>query len=344
MWRYVLRRVIMLVPQLILISIVTFGLVRLLPGDPARLQLGPFAPEEGVARLRDEQRLDEPLQVQYYAYVQRLVQGDLGRSWVNSTEVSEDLKDRVPATLELMSAGFLLILVILLPLGVITAARRGGVFTRVAKRVASWYGMLAGALPDFWLGLMLILLFFTILGVAPGPTGRLGILDVPPERITGFYTIDSLLRGEISTFVSAVAHLALPAITLAFVFGAPIYKMARSTMETALESDYTLYAEALGLSTWRVRLYAFRFAAPPTVVMVGVVLGFLLGGAVLIEVVFNISGVGRYAVQAITTADYAPIQAFVLVAAVFTMVVYLVVDLVQFAIDPRVRPSQKGRT
>ena len=344
MWRYILRRVILLVPLLILISIVTFGLVRLLPGDPARLQLGPFAPEEGVQRLRTEQRLDEPLPTQYLAYVQRLLNGDLGRSWVNSTEVADDLKERVPATLELMAAGLLLIFTILLPLGIITAAKEGGILTRMAKRVASWYGMLAGALPDFWLGLMLILVFFSVLGISPGPTGRLGILDVPPDRITGFYTIDSLLQGDIETFVSAVAHLALPAITLAFVYGAPIYKMARSTMETALRADYTTYAEALGLPTRRVRWYAFRFAAPPTVVMVGVVTGFLLGGAVLIEMVFNISGIGRYAVQAITTADYAPIQAFVLVAAVFTMVVYLAVDLVQFAIDPRVRPAPRSQS
>jgi peptide/nickel transport system permease protein len=192
-------------------------------------------------------------------------------------------------------------------------------------------------LPDFWLGLLLIFVFFAQAHLAPGPEGRLAILDVPPERITGAYTIDSLLTGNFPIFWSAVSHLVLPVTTLAFVYGAPIFKMARSTMTGALRSDYTTYAEGFGLPHWKILWYAWRNAAPPVVVIVGVVSGYLLGGAVLIETVFDLNGVGQYAVQAITTADYAPIQAFVLVAALFTIVVYLVVDLALVAIDPRVR-------
>jgi peptide/nickel transport system permease protein len=311
-------------------------LIRFLPGDPARLELGPLAPQEGVDQLRRQLRLDRPLPDQYVAYVERMWHGDFGRSWVNSSDVYDDLRSRFPATLELILAGMLLVALVLLPIAVISAIPGGGLLGRLTRRISFGYGLLAGALPDFWLGLVLIFVFFSLLGWAPGPEGRLGILDIPPDTITGMYTIDSLLAGDLATFYSALSHLALPAITLAFVYGAPIFKMVRTSVDGALKADYTTYATALGLPKRTVLRYAVRNAAPPAIVMTGVVSGFLLGGAVLIETVFNWNGLGQYAVQAITTADYAPIQAFVLVAAIFTMLVYLAVDLAYFAIDPRV--------
>jgi ABC-type dipeptide/oligopeptide/nickel transport system permease component len=333
---YIGRRLLVLVPQLFLISIVTFVLVRMLPGDPARLELGPLAPEAGVEQLRHELRLDKPLPEQYVAYLERLSHGNFGRSWVNSSEVSNDLLVRAPATLELITAGMLLVFVVMVPIALLSASPSRSWPARAMRRVSFGYGLLAGALPDFWLGLVLIFFFFSMLGWASGPEGRLGILDVPPPRVTGFYTIDALLAGDFSTFESALSHLALPAITLAFVYGGPIFKMVRSSMETALRSDYTAYAEGLGLPRRTILRWAMRNAAPPAVVVTGIVAGYLLGGAVLIETVFNLNGIGQYAVQAVTTADYAPIQGFVLVAAVFTMLVYLLVDLIHFMIDPRV--------
>lgn len=339
--RYVLRRLIIVIPQMFLISVLTFILIRMLPGDPARLELGPLAPDEGVQALREQLRLDESVPSQYIAYLERLFSGDLGRSWSNGTQVADDLANRVPATLELIGLALLVVLVVLLPLGAVTAARGGGIFTRFLKKLSFGYGLLAGALPDFWLGLLLIFVFFTLLGWAPGPEGRLGIGEMPPDQVTGFYTVDSLIAGNFATFGSSVQHLILPVVTLAFVYGAPIFKMMRSTMATALRSDYTAYAEGFGLSRWTTLRYATRNAAPPVIVLTGVICGFLLGGAVLVEAVFNFNGVGQYAVRAITSADYAPIQAFVLVAAVFTMLVYLAVDLVYFAIDPRVRAGQR---
>jgi ABC-type dipeptide/oligopeptide/nickel transport system permease component len=335
--RYVLRRLAIAIPQMLLISVLTFVLIRMLPGDPARLELGPLAPQSGVDALREQLRLDEPLPSQYFAYLERLFNGDFGRSWSNGTDVADDLATRVPATLELIGLALLLVVIVMVPLAAITAARGGGPVTRFLKKLTFGYGLLAGALPDFWLGLLLIFVFFTTLGWAPGPEGRLGIGEAPPDQITGMYTVDSLLAGDVGLFWSSVQHLILPVVTLAFVYGAPIFKMMRSTMGTALRSDYTTYAEGLGLSRWTTLRYAMRNAAPPVLVLTGVICGYLLGGAVLVETVFNINGVGQYAVQAITSNDYAPIQAFVLVAAVFTMFVYLVVDLVYFAIDPRVR-------
>jgi ABC-type dipeptide/oligopeptide/nickel transport system permease component len=340
--KYAARRIVLVIPQMLLISIATFVLIRMLPGDPARLQLGPMASDEGVEALRDKLALDDSLPQQYLAYLERLSQGDLGQSWVNSTNVSDDLLDRIPATLELIGLGMLLVLIVLVPLGIITAARGGGRTTRGLKKLTFGYGLLAGALPDFWLGLLFIFIFFTTFGLLPGPEGRLAIGEAPPDQITGFYTVDSLLTGNISTFVSSAEHLLLPVVTLAFVYGAPIYKMTRSAMTTALRSDYVAYSEGFGLSHHKVLWYAFRNAAPPVVVMIGVVTGYLLGGAVLIETVFNLNGVGQYAVQSVTSADYAPIQGFVLLAAIFTMLAYLIVDLIYFAADPRVRSRGGG--
>jgi ABC-type dipeptide/oligopeptide/nickel transport system permease component len=339
-WLYIGRRLVLVIPQMLLISVVTFILVRLLPGDPARLELGPLAPASGVTALRKQMHLDESLPQQYYWYLNSLLHGDFGRSWVNQTSVSADLAQRIPATLELMMWGMLLVLVVLVPLGVMTASRKGGLITQLLKRVTFGYGLLAGALPDFWLGLLLILIFFVKLHWAPGPEGRLSIEDQPPQHITGLYTIDALLTGNMAAFSSAAKHLALPAITLAFVYGGPIYKMARSRMSEALRSDYTAYAEGFGLPNRLVLWYALRNALPPVIVIVGVISGYLLGGAVLVETVFDLNGIGQYAVQAVQSADYAPIQAFVLVAAVFTMFVYLAVDLVYFAVDPRVRSGK----
>src|ERR1700757_2020333 len=271
MLKYIGRRLLLLVPQLLAISIITFALVRMLPGDPARLELGPLAPQAGVDLLRHQLRLDRPLPEQYIVYLQRLLQGDFGRSWVNSSSVAQDLLIRAPATLELITAGMLIVMVVMVPIALLSASLSGGWLARATRRISFGYGLLAGALPDFWLGLVLIFVFFSVLGWAPGPEGRLAIVELPPERVTGFYTIDTLLAGDFDTFESALAHLALPAVTLAFVYGAPIFKMVRASMEAALRSDYTMYAEGLGLPRRTVLLWAMRNAAPPTVGIPGVV-------------------------------------------------------------------------
>lgn len=334
---YIIRRMALAIPQVVLISVLTFMLVRLLPGDPAQLQLGSFATPEAIAALREKMRLDEPLPAQYLAYVRQLVKGDFGRSWVNSSDVGEDLLKRVPATLELITYAILVIVFVMVPLGIANAAGGKGPVERLLRKVSYTYSSIAGALPDFWLALLLVFVFFTTLHIAPGPEGRLSILTLPPPRVTGFYTLDSLLAGQWKTFVDAVCHLVLPVLTLAMVYGAVIYKMTLTTVSAALRSDHTVYARGFGLSEPRILWLAFRSAAPPVVTMTGIVTGYLLGAAVLVETVFNFNGIGQYAVQAIVTADYAPIQAFVLVAAIITLFIYLAVDLVYFVVDPRIR-------
>lgn len=334
---FIARRLVFLVPQVLLISFITFALVRLLPGDPARLSLGPLAPESAVIALRHKMSLDLPIPAQYVIWLRHALDGDFGTSWVNGTSVGDDLVHRIPVTLELIFLALLVITVVLVPLAIITASRSRNRIVRTLRNLTFGYGMLAGALPDFLLGLVLIFIFFTHLNWLPGPEGRLGILDTSPPFVTGSILIDTLLAGDLETFRSAVLHLMMPVFTLAFVYGAAIFKMLRSQMETALVSDTTVYAEALGLKPHTVFLRAAKLAAAPTIVIVGTVVMFLLGGAVLVETVFNMNGVGQYAVQAIVTADYAPIQGFVCFAAIFTMLVYLIVDILHFVMDPRIK-------
>ena len=334
---YLGLRFLFLIPQIALISFITFVLVRMLPGNPARMSLGPLAPESAVEALRVKWLLDRPIFEQYGAWLEKAFTGDLGESWVNNTYVLDDLIQRIPVTIEIIVLALIMVFLFLVPLAIFTAARTKNRIVRFFQNITFGYGMLAGALPDFLLGLVLIFIFFTHAGILPGPEGRLGILDFESPFVTGSVLIDSLIAGDFDNFWSGAWHLIMPVFTLAFVYGAPIFKMLRSQMEGALQADYTTYAEAVGIKPHTVFLRAARVASGPTIVITGVVVMFLLGGAVLVETVFNLTGLGQYAVQSIITADYAPLQGFVSFAAIFTMLVYLAVDLVQFAMDPRIK-------
>ena len=334
---YLGLRFLFLIPQIVLISFITFVLVRMLPGNPARMSLGPLAPESAVEALREKWLLDRPIFEQYGAWLEKAFTGDLGESWVNNTYVLDDLIQRIPVTIEIIVLALIMVFLFLVPLAIITAARTKNRIVRFFQNITFGYGMLAGALPDFLLGLVLIFIFFTHAGILPGPEGRLGILDFESPFVTGSVLIDSLIAGDFDNLWSGAWHLIMPVFTLAFVYGAPIFKMLRSQMEGALQADYTTYADAVGIKPRTVFLRAARVASGPTIVITGVVVMFLLGGAVLVETVFNLTGLGQYAVQSIITADYAPLQGFVSFAAIFTMLVYLAVDLVQFAMDPRIK-------
>jgi len=330
---YAGKRLFYLIPQAIGISVVTFVIVRALPGNPAYLIAGPRATETMIAQLEAEMGLDQPIWVQYGMYLLDLMQGDFGRSWVTSNPVLVDLARRVPATLELITYGLLLSLAIGIPLGAYAALRRNR--PSIIGKATGVYGSLAGAVPDFWFGLIAVFVFYVQLGWAPAPMGRIGMMVFAPPQVTGFLTIDTLIAGDFEAFRSAVSHLALPVLTLVFVYMAPIVKMTRSSMEEVLDADYIRHSVALGLSERRIFGRALHNALPPVVTILGVLYGYLLGGAVLVESVFSWGGLGQYAVQSIINSDFAAIQAFVLVAACFTLLVYLAVDLVYFALDPR---------
>lgn len=332
---YAVRRVAVMVPQVFGITLVVFVLIRLFPGDPAYLFAGPTASPATIARIRHDLGLDEPIVVQYVHYVGRLAHGDLGTALVTSRPVLDDMVDRFPATLELISAALVLALVVGIPIAAFGARRPRG----IADRATSSYGLLAGSLPDFWWGLMLVFVFATSLHVAAAPVGRLDIGLEPPSRITGFYTFDSLLTGNWATFRSAVAHLILPAVTLAFVYGGPIVKHMRTSMANVLNAPYLAYGSMCGLGRWTLFRYAFRNALLPAVTMTGITYAYLIGGAVLVETVFSWGGLGQYAVQAITSSDYLAVSGTVLTTTVFALIVYAVLDLVYVLVDPRIRYS-----
>jgi peptide/nickel transport system permease protein len=332
---YVLRRLLFVVPQALGISIITFVIVRVLPGNPALVLAGSTATKESIAAIERRLGLDQPIWVQYWRYLKDVATGDLGKSLVTSQPVTEDLIQRLPATFELIFFGLVLAVLIGVPLGVLASVSGG---RGLAHRVATPYGLLAGSIPDFWVGLILILVFYSYLGWAPAPLGQLATGADPPAPITGMYVVDSLVTGNWPVFRSALAHLLLPLVTLVFVYMAPIVKMTRSSMDDVLRSAFVEHLELLGLRRPAILLRALRNAFPPVITIVGVLVGYLLGGAVLIEIVFSWGGAGQYAVQAIVNSDFAAIQGFVLVAAAFSLLVYLAVDLLYFAMDPRIRP------
>ncbi len=329
---YIGRRLAALIPQLLGISIVTFILIRLLPGSPVDLILGYERSPATVRELTEHLGLDKPWYEQYWIYLQQLFHGDLGQSYFTGTDVRDDLLRRVPATLELLAYSMFVAVVVGVGMGAIAAMRanRG-----IIARTSTVYGRLAGAFPDFWIGLVAIYIFYFRLGWSPPPLGRLGVGTEPPPQVTGFYTIDSLLAGEWSTFVDAANHLVLPVLVLGLIVAPLLAKITNAAMVDVLNSDYFRYARACGLRKRTLYGYAIRNASPPLLTVIGTLFVYLLGGAVLIEKVFSWGGVGQYAVTAVTNFDYIALQGFVLVAAVFTLLVYLIVDLVHLAIDPR---------
>lgn len=331
--RLVIRRAAILPLQLFGLVTVVFILIQLLPGDPRYLLAGPLATDQQLANLTVQLGLDQPIYVRYFRYVASLAQGDLGYSWYTGTPVTEELARRFPATLELVLAAFALILITAIPLGIASAISRHPV---ISKGVFG-YGMVAGSLPDFWWGLMMILIFFVALGWAPAPIGRLDLLVSPPERITGLYTVDSALTGNWAALGSSLGHLVLPASTLAFVYGGQIVKMTRTKVAQAMGSGTIRYAKASGWSDGQVQRSALRIGLLPVMTLSSLTLGYLIGGAVLIETVFSWGGLGQYAVQAIVSSDYFAVTGAVLATATFALIVYLVLDVLTLVADPRIR-------
>ncbi len=331
--KYSAKRLALVVPQLLAVSIIVFFLVRLLPGDPAFLIAGQFATKERIADVRAQLGLDKPLYEQYLIYMRNVLHGDFGTSWRSSKPVVKDIAQRLPGTIELVVLSALLSILIGVPIGVLSAVRGKG----LANKALFVYGMLAGSIPDFWLGLIFIFVFFSLLQWLPGPIGQLDPTVETPPTVTGMIVVDAALARDWEAFRSAVLHLALPVATLTVVYMSLIIKNVRSTVEEMIKSEFVEHARALGLSPLTRLRYALQNSLPPVVTVVGILVWFLLGGAVLVETVFAWGGLGQYAVEAVVNSDYAPLQAFVLLAAVFTMLVFLLVDLAYFMVDPRIR-------
>jgi peptide/nickel transport system permease protein len=326
-------RVLQAIPVVIGVVVITFLLTRSLPGDPAVYFAGDAADAESIQEVREALGLDKPLPQQFFMYVADLLKGDWGNSLSTGQPVLSDLSRRLPASLELTLLALLLSCLIAIPLGVLAAVKPGSWRDHMCRVVVT-----AGvSLPTFFTGILLIYIFYYLLDIAPSPLGRLGFLYIEPDRVTGFYLIDTALARDWETFMGAAKQLILPACTMAIFTLAPIARMTRAAMLQALSSDFIRTARAAGLSGRKVLLgYALRNALLPVVTTLGMVFSFALGANVLVEKVFAWPGIGSYAVDALVASDYAAVQGFVLAMALLFVALNLIIDLLYAVIDPRI--------
>lgn len=323
----------MLVLVLLCVSLGTFLMSNVMPGDPAQVIAGPHASKETVQSIRHQLGLDKPLPVQYFDYMSRLAHGNLGQSITSNHPVSEDLLQVFPATLELIIYAFAVALLVGIPLAVVAAVRPNSWFDRVAS-VVSLGGI---SMPLFWFGLVVILVFYGRLGVLPA-SGRLSAMMAVPPQITGFFTVDAALAGNWDVFANAVKHLVLPVLSLAYVQLAIVVRQLRASMIDILSRDYVRTARAAGLASHTVVLrFGLRNALVPMLTVIGVAFGSLLGGAVVTETVFGWPGMGNYVVNAIATLDFPAIMGSTIVIAVVYVLLNLVIDLINIYLNPVVR-------
>ena len=333
MFQFILRRVSLVIPTFLGVTLLTFALIRLVPGDPIEILVG----ERGIdpvrhAMLRAEMGLDKPLLVQYGIYIADVFQGDLGRSVVTREPVLSEFFTLFPATIELSLCAMVFALFLGLPAGIIAAVRRGSVFDHSVMGVA----LTGYSMPIFWWGLLLILLFSVNLGWTP-VSGRISALFWI-EPVTGFLLIDTLLADEAGAFASAVSHLILPAVVLGTIPLAIIARMTRSAMLEVLSEDYVRTARAKGVSPLQVvTVHALRNALIPVITVIGLQVGVLLAGAILTETIFAWPGVGKWLIESVQRRDYPSVQGGVLLIATVVITVNLVVDLMYGLVNPRIR-------
>jgi len=342
--RFILKRLLLLVPVLFGVATFVFVILHLASGDPARVILGQRAPQEQVIALRQELGLNDPLYVQYVRFLIDAAQFDFGQSYAiaQGDSVRSVLADKIPVTLELSLYGQLIGILLGIPLGVISAVKQDTLTDHVGR-----VGALSGiSIPIYWSGPLLILLFSTYLSIFPA-SGRIGSaifldnhwtllgMQLP---LTGMVTIDTLLLGQPGAWVSAVMHLFLPAMTIGIYSMALISRMMRSSMLEVVRQDYMRTARAKGQgSKITIMKHGFRNALIPVITVIGIQFGGLLGGAVLTETVFGIGGIGTMLVAAIGANDYPLVQGTVLTFALLFTLVNLVVDITYSYLDPRIQ-------
>jgi peptide/nickel transport system permease protein len=328
---FVLRRFLFLIPTLLGVLAITFLISHIVPGDAAQLIAGPRATQEIIQRIRHEHGLDQPLHIQFVRYVGDILHGDFGQSIRTRRPVAADIRDFFPATFELTSSAMVLAVVIGLPLGIISAVFRDRIWDHMS-RVFSVIGV---SMPIFWLGLLMMLLFYIHWGILPGP-GR--ISGEPPAHFTGLYLLDSIFALNWSAFGDAALHLIMPAFALAFAVLARVTRMTRSSMLETFDQDFVRTARAKGLSEMLVVIkHALRNALIPTLTVVGLSYGELLGGAVATELIFAWPGMTHYVVGSMTSLDFPAVMGVTLVIAFIYILVNLIVDVTYAFVDPRIR-------
>jgi len=337
MYAIIVRRLLLMLPLMVGMTLIAFLVSHSVPADPVAAHLGQRAMEDKtiVAAFRAQWGLDKPLPEQYLTYLRNLVQGNMGTSIRTHMPVAEDLARYLPASAELALAATFVGVVLGLPFGVISAVRRNHLIDHVLRGVS----LLGVSSPVFWLGLIVLYIFYFRLGWLPGP-GRLDVGMPEPQHITGMYTVDSLLTANGPVFVSAVRHLILPGLVLASVYLGLVTRMTRSSMLEVLSADYVRTARGKGL---RQRAVIYRHALSnaliPTITVLGLAFGDILAGTVLTETIFSWPGIGRYAYQSAVTLDFPAIMGVSLLIAAVFITVNLVTDLAYVVLDPRLRQA-----
>lgn len=331
MLAYIVRRILIMIPTLLGVTVIVFFMLHATPGDPAELLLGERATEETLLRMREHLGLNEPLHVQYGLFLSRLLKGDLGETIWTRQKVWTEVKHRFPATIELSLVALGISCLAGMILGIISATKQYSIFDYV-----SMVGALAGvSMPIFWLGLVFMLIFSLNLGWLP-LSGRLS-MGVNLEVVTNFYILDAILTGNWPAFKDAVWHIIMPAVTLSTIPTAIVARMTRSAMLDVLRQDYIKTAKAKGLSQTKVIFkHALRNAMIPVVTTIGLQFGVLLGGAILTETIFAWPGVGKWMYDAVMQRDYMVIQGGTLLIAGLFVVINLFVDVLYAVINPRI--------
>ena len=334
---YIIRRLLLMIPMVIGITLVLFLVTRIIPVNPLAVILTEKSMDdpEAVASATAKWGLDKSLPEQYFIYLGNLAQGDLGISFKTKNPVTKDIKMFLPATIELGLASFAFAIIVGIPLGVISALKRGKAFDH-GSRV---FALLGASMPPFWSGLLLLFVFYFTLKIAPGP-GRVDARVGAPDLVTGLFLVDSLITNNMAAFKSSLAHLVLPSIVLGWFTLALITRITRSSLIEVFQQDYIRTARAKGLREQSVVFkHALQNAMIPLVTVMGLAFAGLMTGAIMTETIFAWPGIGRYAVESSVNLDFPSLMGTTLMIALIYMVLNLVVDVLYAFIDPRIREA-----
>lgn len=330
--RYGRRRLLFLPVAMFVVVTLAFLLVNVLPGNPVGVIAGPAASEEQIAEIESRLGLDQPMFDRYVDYLGDLVQWDLGRSFYTNREITSEVGRFLPNTLELVVLSLALATVIGIGLGTIAAYWHNRAPDRASRTVITVFQ----SIPDFFLALVLIYGLFYLVGWAPAPVGRLGLLESAPDRVTGALILDSIIQGEWATLRSALSHSVLPVLTLGIYYSSYFAKTTIASLLPALESKQVEFARASGLSERKVLIYAFRQARTPILTYGGILLAALTGGAAIVETIFSWGGFGEWAIDSILQLDIPAVQGFIVIAGLGTLLIFIALDMLVAALDPRV--------
>tara|TARA_R110000751_G_scaffold8822_7_gene34096 strand:- start:14707 stop:15777 length:1071 start_codon:yes stop_codon:yes gene_type:complete len=326
-------RLLVAIPMLLGVILVTFFLIRIGTRDASVMLAGPFADEAMIEEVKRSLGLDRPYYEQFFIYVGRLLSGDFGVSWISGRPVLDEIRPRLVATMELLLPAFAIGAISGASIGIASAFRFGTRFDHTSR----FLSLVGFSVPTYWIGLMAIFVFYSVFGVAAAPIGRIGMSSFPPPPLTGSILIDGMLAGDWPLVLDALHHLVLPVLILAVIIAAPVLKHARIIALDVINSDYVSYARSCGLPQRIIRQMVVRNSLAPILTLAGSELTGTLAAVSLLELIFAWGGFGQWGLNAILTGDFAAVQGYVAVIALFSIFVFLVIDLLVLWLEPRAR-------